>query len=274
MRDNSIFMPSLDLRVFCVEPVQGPQGASVQPRVQNVADLFMVRTQQQWLVPLDSSQILCVGTVYPTQEREYRVSEVQAGKLVLKQQSCTLDTSLTNLVFLAPAMQVVVNFVRTEASSEDFSRFAPRPRRHRQPLPGSTVILLKLVLLPERRRNDCCCGLAPAWNTLCALFFKIGSGRRRRLGHRARHRGWAISPVPPHTRTPHTQAPVCSALPGPRCELGIVAWNNGPLQSCRVSSAARHAPRGIRLCTAHGPGAAEAAEAQGRTAGRPPPSLV
>lgn len=116
--DKGFVMPNLSLRVFCVEPA-GAVAAPSLPRAQNMTECLFgtMQQQQQWLVPLQSTQVICVGTVYPTKERQFRVSRAVGNNMLLSELRCTLDTSMSDLVFLAPALQVVVNYVRTDAQA-------------------------------------------------------------------------------------------------------------------------------------------------------------
>ena len=61
-------------------------------------------------VPLKSEQFMCVSCVHPSVEKSWCLSQRVGEVTVLPQQTCLLNKQKTNLLFLAPSMQVKVLF--------------------------------------------------------------------------------------------------------------------------------------------------------------------
>lgn len=122
--DASILLPPLQLRVFAIQPM--PMSQAVVPNVGRYAEHLLQSLgsstsapflplpdvpQQLCSVPLPCTQLKCVSCLHPSTVSNYCVSENVQGSVVLKEQQCTLDSKLCDLVFLEPSLRVCVNFI-------------------------------------------------------------------------------------------------------------------------------------------------------------------
>jgi len=98
-------------------PVQLMQEAvtSVRPNLSNFTQQMLnmdntASIANVYGVPLLSEQILCVSCLHPNASTESCLSQQIGSATVLPQQNCTLNKMKTNLLFLAPSMQIKVMF--------------------------------------------------------------------------------------------------------------------------------------------------------------------
>ena len=120
----SIIIPPLQLAVFSVEsmptPVRLVQQTStcLRPDLSNFTKQMLNMDQSPSItntynVPLLSEQILCVSCLYPSAITVSCLSQQVGNATVLPEQTCNLNKTKNNILFLAPAMQIKVLFRST-----------------------------------------------------------------------------------------------------------------------------------------------------------------
>ena len=117
----TLSIPPLQISIFSVESMETPmrlvaeQRTSVRPNLSNFTKQLLDMDEtasmaQVYGVELNPEQILCVSCLHPNSSKAYCLSQQMCGATVLPQQNCELDKSKTNLLYLAPSMQIKVMF--------------------------------------------------------------------------------------------------------------------------------------------------------------------
>ena len=126
---NAICVPPLVVSVFAMEamPISIesvlPQ-TSMRTHVGNFAQQILNTADEQqsqraaYGVPLKSEQFMCVSCVHPSVEKSWCLSQRVGEVTVLPQQTCLLNKQKTNLLFMAPSMQVKVLFCSQSTMQE------------------------------------------------------------------------------------------------------------------------------------------------------------
>jgi hypothetical protein len=128
---NAIYLPPLLVSVFAIEPLPVSIGSvqqqtSSRTSVSNFAQQFVQSVDMQesvsrpaYGVQLQTDQFMCVSCLHPRVTPSWCLSQQVGGATLLPEQTCLLNKQKTNLLFLAPSMQVKVMFCSPPTSSNN-----------------------------------------------------------------------------------------------------------------------------------------------------------
>jgi hypothetical protein len=119
VQPNTIYIPPLQISVFSVEsmpvPVQSVPKTCSRTHLGNFTEqLFMIdenkSTPAVYGVQLKPEQLTCVSCLHPNMAPAWCLSQQIGESTILPEHKCLLNKQKTNLIFLAPSMQVKVLF--------------------------------------------------------------------------------------------------------------------------------------------------------------------
>ena len=134
---NAIYLPPLVVSVFALEPLpvsisSGQEQTSTRTTVSTFAQQLIQSVDVEecvykakgvsrpgYGVQLQSDQFMCVSCIHPRVTQSWCLSQQVGEGTLLPAQTCLLNKEKTNLLFLAPSMQVKVLFCSPPAKSNN-----------------------------------------------------------------------------------------------------------------------------------------------------------
>jgi hypothetical protein len=128
---HAIYLPPLVVSVFAIEPLPVSIGSvqqqtSSRTSVSNFAQQFVQSVDMQecvsrpaYGVQLQTDQFMCASCLHPRVTPSWCLSQQVGGGTLLPEQTCLLSKQKTNLLFLAPSMQVKVMFCSPPTTSNN-----------------------------------------------------------------------------------------------------------------------------------------------------------